>query len=444
MKKYFFTFCMLLFFGLSLAGCERIKSGLQPSDVSGDNEVASPAKDMKVIHSARLEHQPAEGLPVGWSDGFGAAIAVGEGVLAIGAPSASDGTEFNDGSVFIYHKQGDQWIEEEQLSPREHKKSVNQSFGTSLAFAGDVLYVGAPGAEDPQESRISGMVYVFQEHPEGWQEIAQLVPDILVPHENIGSQLSAQGDTLAVTGGYQDYQPKRVVIFRRNGNRWTQEASLEFPSIQGVSSQINSLALYGDSLVVYLMSVDTREENPQSSNHLLIFERSGNEWRGPTELDTGEFSPNGVIALDGDGKHATRLAASVGQDWSRLLRAVTIYERSEAGWELSDSLASPDGGYMDHIAHIASFGASIALDGDTMLVGAPTSNEDSLLDGVAYLFKREQDRWVPQLRLASPVDGTAEEYFGSPMDLSGSILLISGFDETGYYPYVFEIGEKDQ
>lgn len=155
----------------------------------------------------RLEHTPTVELSAGMSEFFGSAVASEEDVLAVGAPSASDGTEFIDGSVFLYHQQGGQWVAGEQLSPKEHQKSVNQSFGTALAFSGDVLYVGAPNAGDPLTGRLAGLVYVYQNTPAGWEEIAQLAPDEPATHENFGSHLSAQGDTLAVSGGFQGRSP---------------------------------------------------------------------------------------------------------------------------------------------------------------------------------------------------------------------------------------------
>lgn len=161
MKKCFFTFYVLFLIALSLAGCGRIRSGVQSPGLSGAGEGVSPSKALMVVKSARLEHTSAEGQAEGWSDGFGAAIAVGENVLAVGAPSASDGTKFHDGIVFLYRKRSGQWIEEAQLSPSEHERYVNREFGSTLAFSGDLLYIGAPGAGDPQKSRMSGLVYVF-------------------------------------------------------------------------------------------------------------------------------------------------------------------------------------------------------------------------------------------------------------------------------------------
>ena len=391
----------------------------------------------------RLEHTPTVELSAGMSEFFGSAVASGEDVLAVGAPSASDGTEFIDGSVFLYHQQGGQWVAGEQLSPKEHQKSVNQSFGTALAFSGDVLYVGAPNAGDPLTGRLAGLVYVYQNTPAGWEEIAQLAPDEPATHENFGSHLSAQGDTLAVSGGFQGRSPARVVIFRRDGSRWTQEASLVAPGIQGGPTYIYSLAVYGDTLAVCATSTDLSQGMAQESRRLLVYERSGSEWRGPNELLAGEYAFSGTLALDGDGRQATRLAAGAGPGWLKVFSAVVIFERGPAGWELNDILASPDGGYMDHTAHMESFGASIALAGNTLLAGAPYSSEDDFFDGVVYLFRKEQDRWTCQLRLAPPVDGVEEGAFGAHIDLYGNTVLIAGTDESGDSVYVLDIGSRD-
>lgn len=70
------------------------------------------------------------------------------------------------------------------------------------------------------------------------------------------------------------------------------------------------------------------------------------------------------------------------------------------------------------------FGGSLAVDGTTLAVGAPTAPEGGLLAGAVYLFERRGERWVQTARLtASDPDG--RDRFGSSVALSGDVLAIA-------------------
>lgn len=83
----------------------------------------------------------------------------------------------------------------------------------------------------------------------------------------------------------------------------------------------------------------------------------------------------------------------------------------------------------------AYFGASVAISGDTALIGA--WGENSLL-GAAYIFVRSGKTWTQQARLALTT-GSPNDCFGYTVALNGDTALISAHGDSGYRgaAYVF-------
>ncbi len=70
------------------------------------------------------------------------------------------------------------------------------------------------------------------------------------------------------------------------------------------------------------------------------------------------------------------------------------------------------------------FGISVALDGDTALVGAPFNDVDGHYNqGAAYVFVKSNGAWVEQQELVSS-DGAASDFFGDSVALNGNTALI--------------------
>lgn len=97
---------------------------------------------------------------------------------------------------------------------------------------------------------------------------------------------------------------------------------------------------------------------------------------------------------------------------------VHVFERGQTGWQLSSTLAAPDGDFGDK------FGCSLALDGNRVLVGAcedVVSGEQAI--GSAYLFEKDAASWrmVQKLR---PAPSSASSGFAFALAMRGDRILI--------------------
>ncbi len=89
----------------------------------------------------------------------------------------------------------------------------------------------------------------------------------------------------------------------------------------------------------------------------------------------------GAVALDGD----TAIIAAVGE--RNNTGAAYVFVRQGAGWVQQAKLLADDGDPDDD------FGGSVALDGDTAIIGAIGDDDNGRIAGAAYVFVRQRVPW---------------------------------------------------
>lgn len=86
------------------------------------------------------------------------------------------------------------------------------------------------------------------------------------------------------------------------------------------------------------------------------------------------------------------------------------------------------------------FGGAVAIDGDTLLVGASLEDPGSVTDaGAAYVFVRRNGAWVQQVKLVAS-DASGSSFFGASVAIEGNTVVIGapGANNSSGTAYVFE------
>ncbi len=117
--------------------------------------------------------------------------------------------------------------------------------------------------------------------------------------------------------------------------------------------------------------------------------------------------------------------------------SVTLFRREAGVWMMTGELLAPDARPQDN------FGAALAVAGDVLVVGAPDVDLGLVRDaGAVYVFSRGPEGWDEGARIIAP-EPIAEDRFGSAVALSNGLLAIGaaerdavGLDSGGLY--VFE------
>jgi len=144
-----------------------------------------------------------------------------------------------------------------------------------------------------------------------------------------------------------------------------------------------------------------------------VYRLDGKAWVEEAKLT----APNGMsvdqfgqsVAL-GDG------VAFVGAPGVAESGVVFVFEFDGEAWVLVDSLTSADAEPLDV------FGASVALSGDRLVVGATREDEAASDAGAAYVFELVEGIWTEQAKLV-PAGASPAAGFGS-VDIGGDVIVV--------------------
>lgn len=189
------------------------------------------------------------------------------------------------------------------------------------------------------------------------------------------------------------------------------------------------LAMDGDTLVIGTRNL---------FGVAYVFERESNTWtekailKGQNKDDNDRFGS--VVAISGDTiAIGSPCDGNNGSDSSNdpltCYGAVYIFTRSGATWSQQAYLKSTNIDKTDF------FGSSIALDGDTLVVGtiwedgdgSNPNNNSKESAGAAYVFTRTGTTWSQQAYLKSPTP-KANDFFGAKVSISGDTIAVSAYE----------------
>jgi hypothetical protein len=258
--------------------------------------------------------------------------------------------------------------------------------------------------------------------------------------DQMGWSVGVDGDTAVVGAPHDDVDGRAdqgsAYVFVRSGGVWTQQAHLT--AVDGAAGDEfgRAVAVDGDTLLVGAPQQSVGAEGARGA--VYVFTRSEASWNQGGHLTASAVKAGGFgssVALDGD----TALVGDPGHEVGAHVRtgAALVFVRSGTSWSLEQQLAASDAAADDW------FGWSVALDGDTALVGAPGDNVGTAVNhGAATLFVRSGSRWSAQAELTGS-GGASSERFGDAVSLDGDTAVVGApFDHVGTVPdqgaaYVF-------
>ena len=243
-----------------------------------------------------------------------------------------------------------------------------------------------------------------------------------LPGVNYGYAVAISGDT-AVVGSFSNTQP--VYVFVRSGADWIEQARLSV-SDNSIGVFGHSVAIDGDTIVVGCPMPVPTETNVVGSAY--VFVRSGSNWAPQQKLTSPNWqaadqaSFGESVAINGD-------TIAIGQDYSDERGTVQIFERTGSTWTSSQILASPTGSTGPTRVL---FGFSLSMSSDTLVVGAPEESDENaglLISGAVYVYPRSGSTFGLPKKLTAP-DPIERGYFGHSVSLSGDDLVVGAINAT--------------
>ena len=289
------------------------------------------------------------------SSRFGAAVAVSNNLLVVGAPRYDTGAAIYRGAAYAFVRTNGSW------SPRalvlDSEVSSFAEFGSSLSLSGNELAVGAPrDAVGGNPSQGSVSVFAIDVIA---TRTARLTATDGAAGDGFGSAVSLSGDTLAVGAPNDNLDQGSARVFARVGSSWQPRATLAPTGLSGSPRLGSSVAVSGTTLVA-----GARTANGAGS--ALVFARTGDSWtKHATIMDGSLFSDFGAsVSMSGDMMAIGAPSDAVGS--SLFQGTVRIYGNHKVK-------NATTGTFHPSLAEAISSGFS----GDRLLVGAPAFAEAS-------------------------------------------------------------------
>ena len=241
--------------------------------------------------------------------------------------------------------------------------------------------------------------------------------------DQFGGAVAISGDTAVVGAPYDtvggNFHQGSVYVFIRSSGTWTQQAQLVADDGAAGDEFGSSIAIDGDTIVVGADADDVFANTDQGSAY--VFVRSGTSWAQQAHLFASDGSARdrdyfgNSVAVQGD---TAIVGAFLNDSFNVNQGSAYVFVRSGTTWTLQQHLFAADGVIAQE------FGSAVALDSDTVAIGAWSDTlNGNTQQGSAYVFVRAGTTWTQQAKLIA-ADGYTQDFFGSSVAISMDTILI--------------------
>ena len=268
---------------------------------------------------------------------------------------------------------------ETKLAPADLSPSA--LFGFVTASNQQILAVGAP---------LQSSVYVYIRNSSGWSKDAEITAP------GMGFTVAVDGNSLVLgsTSG--------VLLYTRQNGFWMQEGQIGTASSpSALSMNKGRVAVAGSGVV----SIFERDELTLAWSERARFRGEAGSGFGVNLALTDSTLVVGEPFLNGG------------------TGSVVVYGISDGVWSQQTVIKPGDP------AAGTQFGLGLGVSGGTIVVGAPGAGVDETLGGAAYVFVNNNGAWMQQAKLESPSIDPGQD-FGTSLAIVGNTLLVGAYENN--------------
>jgi hypothetical protein len=355
-------------------------------------------------------------------DQLGISVAVDGDTAVIGA-SADDNSGSNSGSAYVFVRSAGVWTEQQKLTASDG--ATTDLFGVSVAVDGDTAVIGA--LFDDDNGNNSGSAYVFTRSGTSWTQQAKLIASDGAAEDVFGESVAVDGDTAVIGARLDDDNGAAsgsAYVFIRSGTTWAQQAKLAAGDAAALDRFGLPVAVDVDTAVI---GAHLDNDNGGNSGSAYVFTRSGTTWTQQQKLTASDGVASdffGIsVAMEAD---TAVIGASGDDDNGSSSGSAYVFTRSATTWTEQAKLSASDGAASDQ------FGRPVAVDADTAVIGARFNDDDGTDSGSAYVFTRSAGAWTEQQKLTAS-DGATNDFFGISVAVDGNTVIIGALldDDKG-------------
>lgn len=365
------------------------------------------------------KHKASDGAA---GDYFGNSIAIDNDWLIVGAPYDQP-YGAGSGSAYFYQRSGTTWVQKQRVDGTATYGSTGDRFGTSVAIDGSRAVVGAYA--DFGKVTKSGTAYVYERSGTTWSYGARLSASDGASYDEFGYAVAVKGNTIAIgapgrvySGSYLD--AGGYYIFLRSGASWTQNKSYTHPGLN-LDSMGQSIAL-ADANTMVIGMPKRQVVSTYGVGAVSTWSYSGTAWTQtqfitPTSYVSYQYFGS-AVAVDG----SFLVIGSYGDSSDGGTGSAYVYEKPGTSWTFNTKLTDFDRKSGDN------FGSSVAVSGNTIVVGSPGKDLTGSNSGAAFVFTRKGTGWKENARLTAN-DAAASDAFGNAVAIDGETCFVAAFND---------------
>jgi hypothetical protein len=347
-----------------------------------------------------------------FNDNFGSSVAISGSTALVGAVTRDVPGKSDVGSAFVYVRSGTIWSPTPQATLIASDGASGDEFAISVALSADTALIGARSADGPAGAN-SGAGYVYSRVSGVWSQQAKLSTGAPLDNRGFGTSVAVSGNTVVVGAPLEDTpvgpDSGSAYVFLRAGELWSRQAKLAAATYVQTVSTTNlrfafSVAIDGDRIVIG--APRNRDGSATTETGLaVVLTRNGSSWTreaflSPTAVGSGDRYGEAVAI---SGSRAVVAAPGAAR--------VHTFVRTSGTW-MGESTLGPE--------NQQRFGEAIALENDTLLVGAPS------FSGRAFAYKQTGGSWLLEGMLV-PANASFGAEFGRSLSLSGDTAFVGAF-----------------
>ncbi len=331
---------------------------------------------------------------------FGKSVAFDGYTLVVGAPGDDrDATGINplgtstnspgSGAVYVYHRNGTQWILDAYIKPSDTQTGGN--FGYSVSLKDNYLIVGAPFQHNGNFVQ-TGAAYVFKRVGNPWHQEAILYasnPDaddlfgFSVGIDNFNAVVGAIGEAGDNSTQSDNSLPLAgaAYIYERVNTTWSQVKYLKLTFPDANDRMGYAVSVVNQTIAVGIPLEDADETNPNDNAGLvLMYQRINGTWTRTDILseNNSSFSLHYGTAIDMIQDKIIIGARDYFANFSDEQGAAYEYTNVAGTWTLQNRYTSFNADPFDF------YGTAVGLSDTTIAVGAFLEDSDSAITSLGH------------------------------------------------------------
>ena len=433
--------------GQNATGSRSVKLEAQlaaPSEftaVAGDEQVKLSWEDPDDSTIDKYQHFQIDPSKLTAADGlrgdeFGYSVAVDGNTAVIGAYQDDDATNGDDsGSAYVFTKISGVWKQVAKLTADDG--AANDEFGISVAIDGSTIVVGAHQNDADTNNNDEGAAYVFAKPASGWADwsnldtngkaglTTKLTAFGAAAGDEFGISVAVDGDTILVGAHQNDSNKGAAYIFTKFGGVWgnapvSGNHRVETAKLVAADGAADdefgiSVALDDDTAVIGARQDD---DNDSQSGSAYVFTKVSGVWSQKAKLIASDGAADDEFGISA-AVHGDTVVVGARQD-DTSDGAAYVFTKVSGVWSQKAKLTASDGAADDE------FGISVAVEGDTVVIGAYQDDDNGDQSGSAYVFTKVSGMWSQKAKLTAD-DAAASDRFGYSVSVSGDTALVSAY-----------------